>query len=47
MNGTQEYNGKRNKSVRKRQIQYDFTHRWNLRNQTNKQSKRRNQETAS
>ena len=28
------YYAKRNKSVRERQISYDFTHMWNLRNKT-------------
>ena len=32
MNGTRVYYAKRNKSVRKRQIPYNFTHKWNLRN---------------
>ena len=32
VDGTREYNAKENKSVRERQIPYDFTHMWNLRN---------------
>ena len=31
------YYAKCNKSVRERQIPYDFTHMWNLRNNTDKQ----------
>ena len=37
MDGAREYNAKWNKSVRERQIPYDFTHMWNLRNKTNEQ----------
>ena len=29
------------KSVRERQIPYDFTHMWNLRNKTNEQGRKR------
>ena len=36
MDGTGVYNAKQNKSVRKRQILYDFSHMWNLRNKTDK-----------
>ena len=32
MDGTRGYYAKQNKSVRERQIQYDFTYIWNLRN---------------
>ena len=32
-----EYNAKQNKSVRERQIPYNFTHTWNLRTKTNEQ----------
>ena len=32
---------KKNKSVRERQIPYDFTHRWNLSNTTNEQRKKK------
>ena len=32
--GTRVYYAKQNKSVRERQIPYDFTHIWNLRNNT-------------
>ena len=49
MNETREYNVKQNKSVRERQIPYDFTHMWNLRNRTHEQREKRergaNQET--
>ena len=41
MNGTREYNSKRNKSVRERQMPYDFTHMWNLRNKTNEQREKK------
>ena len=34
MDGTREYYAKQNKSFRERQIQYDFTHMWNIRNKT-------------
>lgn len=44
--GSRERNVKQNKSDRDRQILYDFTHRWNLRNKTNKK-KLRNQKTDS
>ena len=37
MVGAKEYNAKQNKSVRERQIPYDFTHMWNLRNKTKEQ----------
>ena len=40
MNGVREYNTKLNKSFGERQIQYDFTPMWNLRNQTNEQRKK-------
>ena len=32
---------KLNKSVRERQIQYDFTHLWDLRNETDKQGEKK------
>ena len=32
MDGTRGYYAKQNKSVRERQIPYDFTYIWNLRN---------------
>ena len=35
MNGSREYYAKGSKLVRERQILYDFTHLWNLRNKTN------------
>ena len=34
MDGTRGYYAKQNKSVRERQIPYDFIHMWNLRNKT-------------
>ena len=34
MAGTRLYYANQNKSVRKRQIPYDFIHMWNLRNKT-------------
>ena len=34
VDGTRMYYAKRNKSVRERQISYDFTYLWNLRNKT-------------
>ena len=34
MDGARVYYTKQNKSVRERQMPYDFTHRWNLRNKT-------------
>ena len=51
MDGAGEYNAKRNKSITERQILYDFTHLWNLKEkkQTNKEKKKReaNQEIDS
>ena len=44
MNGAREYNAKRNKSVRDRQIAY-FTHMWNLRKKTNKDKKEAKNQT--
>ena len=40
MDGSREYNAKWNKSVREKQIPYDFIHVWNLRNKTNEQIKK-------
>ena len=37
MDGTRGYYAKQNNSVRERQIPYDFTHMWKLRNKTNGQ----------
>ena len=37
MEGGREYYAKQNKSVRERQIPYDFIHMLNLRNKTNEQ----------
>ena len=34
VDGTRRYYAKRKKSVRERQILYDLTHMWNLRNKT-------------
>ena len=44
-----EYNAEQKKSARERQIPYDFTHTWNLRNKTSKQvgKKEKNQEIDS
>ena len=48
MDGSREYNVKWNKSDLERQIPYDFTHMWNLRNKTNIQRKKEtNQKTDS
>jgi len=41
MDGAREYNAKWNKSVRERQVPYDFTHMWNLRNKTNEQRQKK------
>ena len=46
MDGSREYNTKWNKSAKERQIQYDFTHMWILRNKTvNKEKKKRERKT--
>ena len=51
MDEVREYNENQNKSVRKRQIPYDFTHMWHLRNKTvehrgiKKRERETNQET--
>ena len=37
MSGPRKFNAKWNKPVRERQIPYDFTNMWNLRNKTNEQ----------
>ena len=34
MDGTRGYYVKRNESIRERQLSYDLTHMWNLRNKT-------------
>ena len=34
VDGARAYYAKQNKSVRERQILYDFTHMWDLRNKT-------------
>ena len=36
MDGTRLYYAKQNKSIRERQIPCNFTHMWNLRNETDK-----------
>ena len=41
VDGAREYNAKWNKSFRERQIPYDFTYMWNLRNKTSEQIKKR------
>ena len=41
MDGPRGCYAKWNKSVRERQTPYDFIHRWNLRNKTNEQRKKR------
>ena len=38
MDRAREHYGKQNKSVRERQIPYNSTQMWNLRNKTNKQN---------
>ena len=40
MDGAREYNAEWNKSVRERQVPFDLTHVWNLRNKTNEQRKK-------
>ena len=45
MDGARDYYAKQNKSVRERQIPYDFTHMWNLRNKTNEQGGKEKRET--
>ena len=46
MNGTRVYYAERNKSIRERQMLYDFTHMWNSRNKTNEQrGKKKEKET--
>ena len=37
LDGAKQYNAKQNKSVKERQIPYDFIQMWNLRNNTNGQ----------
>ena len=39
VDGARDYDAKQYKSVRERQIPYDFTQMWNLRNKTNEQRK--------
>ena len=34
VDGTRAYYAKQNKSIRERQLSYDLTHMWNLRNKT-------------
>ena len=40
MDGAREYYAKQNKSIRERQIPYDFTHVWILRNKTDEHMRR-------
>ena len=40
MDGAREYNTRKNKSFRERQVAYDFTHMWNLRNKTKRGKER-------
>ena len=40
MDGTRMYYAKRNKPVRERQLSYDFTHMWNLKNKTDEHRKK-------
>ena len=44
MDGARQYNGKRNKLVRERQIPYDFTRMWELRNKTKRERERERDE---
>ena len=46
MDGAREYYAKQNKSVKERQMPYDFTHMWNLRNKTNKQRREKRREAS-
>ena len=41
-----EYYAKQNKSVKDRQIPYDFTHMWNLRNATGKHRRNKKKREA-
>ena len=41
MDRTRMYYAKQNKSIRERQILFDFTHIWNLRNKTGEHNVRR------
>ena len=41
MDGARVYYTKRNKSVRERQLPYDFTPMWHLRNKTNQHTKKK------
>ena len=43
MDGTGGYYARGNKSVRERQMPYDFTHTWNLRNETDEHRGREKQ----
>ena len=40
MDGSRGYNAKQNQSVRERQLPYDPTHMWTLRNKTNEPRKK-------
>ena len=41
MDRTRVYYAKQNKSVREKQIPYDFTYMWNLKSKINKQNRNR------
>ena len=43
VDGAREYDAKQNKSPREKQIPYDFTYMWNLRNKTNDQREKKRQ----
>ena len=43
--GSRRNNAKSNESVRERQIPYDFTHIWNLRNKANEQRRKKKRQT--
>ena len=45
MGGDRDFNAEQNKSVRERQISYDFTLTWNLRNKISKGKRERERET--
>ena len=45
MDESRKYNAKQNKPVRERQIPYDFTHVWNLRNKRKQTKKKKNKKT--
>ena len=45
VDGAREYYPEQNKSVKERQIPYDFTYMWNFRNKTNEHRKDREGQT--